>query len=365
MPATMEGLVDLNMTVNGIRGNVVESLMQTDQKDCYDANGRSESCNKRLQDGAVKAGVVWPEPRFETDGGTVLDHLTGRTWLRNANPAEFPLFWDEAFDFVRSLNRRQLHGHAGWRLPNRRELFSLVSHACANPSLPDAHPFTNVFNGYYWSASTCRQHPRQAWYVHMGGGRVFKGMKNNAYLVWPVRGGIHDGRVKLLQTGQRTCFDQEGDVSDCGKTDQDGAIRAGAPWPQKRFVMHGDRAATDAATGLMWHRQGALTPDPLDWAGALSTVDGLNSIEFAGFSDWRLPNIIELESLCHLDRYGPAVVEPDVFDTVHDAYWSGTTSVYDPGYAWVFYTEDGNIGVGYKARPSFHVLAVRSVSSLL
>ena len=86
----------------------------------------------------------------------------------------------------------------------------------------------------------------------------------------------------------------------------------------------------------------------------------LNASRAWGHSDWRLPNVRELESLLDLSRHSPAVKTPDLFLNIRDGYWSSTTSLYDPSYAWVLYTEDGNVGVGYKERPTFYVWAVRS-----
>jgi hypothetical protein len=48
------------------------------------------------------------------------------------------------------------------------------------------------------------------------------------------------------------------------------------------------------------------------------------------------------------------------FAVIADGYWSSTTSVYEPSYAWVLYTVDGAVGVGYKAKPDFCAWAVRS-----
>ena len=58
---------------------------------------------------------------------------------------------------------------------------------CINPSLPTGAPFENVFAGYYWTATTCSRFKNQAWYIHLGGGRIYRGMKYGSYMVWPVR----------------------------------------------------------------------------------------------------------------------------------------------------------------------------------
>ena len=91
--------------------------------------------------------------------------------------------------WIAEFNAEGWDGYSDWRLPTRSELFTLVSHARINPALPTGHLFENVFPGYYWTATHCSRLPRQAWYVHFGGGRIFRGMKHGSYLVWPVRDG--------------------------------------------------------------------------------------------------------------------------------------------------------------------------------
>jgi len=56
-----------------------------------------------------------------------MDGLTGLIRCRSANLAEFPLAWQEALDFVAAMNREQRFGQRDWRMPNRRELRSLLS----------------------------------------------------------------------------------------------------------------------------------------------------------------------------------------------------------------------------------------------
>lgn len=125
----------------------------------------------------------------------------------------------------------------------------------------------------------------------------------------------------------------------------------------------GTDTVVDHATGLMWHRNANLCSGAVIWDSAVAGIAAVNQAVTAGYSDWRLPNIIELESLCHLDRHSPAIVSHQLFDPIHNGYWSATTSVYEPSYAWVLYTQDGAIGVGHKPRPEFFVWAVRSTKN--
>ena len=59
------------------------------------------------------------------------------------------------------MNRRKLLGKCDWRLPNRGELRSLISHQSRRPALPEQHPFLNVFQGWYWTSTTAVITPTQ------------------------------------------------------------------------------------------------------------------------------------------------------------------------------------------------------------
>ncbi len=328
----------------------------TGQTRCYDVTGNEVPCNGTGQDGRWQAGVPRPSPRFETAGETVLDRLTGLIWTRDAAPSEYPLSWGEALAFVRDINRQRRFGCADWRLPNRNELFSLVSHIHVNPCLEPDAPFEGVFSGYYWTSTTCERLPTQAWYVHMGGARLFKGMKHGSYMVWPVRGGSGGG-VQLPRTGQHRCFNDRGDLIPCAGAGQDGDIGAGASWPEPRFRVEGEMVL-DRLTGLAWTRNADLGDGPVAWDSALSIAESLNAVRLGGRKRWRLPNIRELASLTDMGAHSPALPPGHPFTGVAEAYWSATTSIYDPSYAWTLYLIDGPVGVGHKPRPEFHVWAV-------
>jgi hypothetical protein len=307
----------------------MEGVIKTDQSRCYDGDGKLMDCAGSGQDAETRMGIKWPMPRFEARGTVVIDRLSGLMWLRDSGFTEFPQTWREALEIVAKMNQKAAFGYRDWRLPERRELFSLVSHERINPALPFEAPFENVFAGYYWTADTCSRLEDQAWYIHLGGGRIQRGMKHGSYMVWPVR---------------------------CHSNGSDSVLAGGRYVIDKRLVY-------DRRTGLEWASKAAQTSEPLSWTDALLLVESMNARAANGCRDWRLPNIRELESLIDVRRHTPALSGSHLFSKVPEGCWSSTTSVYEPRYAWVLYMRDGAVGVGYKRRAEFHVWTVRGGNS--
>ena len=114
---------------------------QTGQTICYDVDGVEIDCTGTGQDGEYQMGVVCPDPRFTDNGdGTVTDNCTGLIWLKNANCFE-PTEWSVALtdcndlaDGICGLTDGSVVGD--WRLPNVKELLSLIDYANNFPALP-------------------------------------------------------------------------------------------------------------------------------------------------------------------------------------------------------------------------------------
>jgi hypothetical protein len=259
----------------------------------------------------------------------------------------------EAFDFVQQMNRELAFGYQDWKLPSRSELFGLISHAHINPALPSGAPFENVFAGYYWTSTTCSRLTNQAWYVHLGGGRIFRGMKHGSYMVWPVR-------CHRKAAGRS---DSENHVSSFYAAANPGHPTDGLPQDspiKEDGLIIRNHTVHDCRTGLIWLKADELPSSPTSWPAALDVVRRLNADKAFSHDDWRLPNVRELESLIDTGRHSPALAgDQHVFGRVPEGCWSSTTSVYEPRYAWVVYMQDGAVGVGYKRPPVFWGWAVR------
>jgi hypothetical protein len=324
--------------------------LQTGQKNCYDTFGNSIPCRGSGQDGELRRGLRLPAERFALQDELVHDLLTGLTWTRNADLAEFPLTWQEALAFVAEMNQEAAFGHADWRMPNRRELRSLLHFQTRKPALPPAHPFSNVILNWYWTSTSAAINPAYAWYVHLEGARMFYGRKDQYYLLWPVRG----ASTILPATGQTGCFREGGNETICTGTGQDQDFRTGISWPEPRFTNAGE-AVLDRLTGLYWRQQADLGGRPVSWGAAFDLIAGLNA---SAAVTWRLPNINELESLVDCSRFDPALPAAHPFACVRDTYWSSTTSYFEPDWAWALYLTKGATGVGIKTGESFHVWPV-------
>jgi hypothetical protein len=325
-----------------------QGYLQTGQTICHDGAGIQVACAGSGQDAEFQRGLRWPTPRFQPRDEVVIDRLTGLTWTRTANLAVYPLTWREALAFVAEMNRNNVFAYSDWRLPNRRELRSLVSHQNRRPVLPHGHPFRDVFPGWYWTSTSAAINPAYAWYVNLDGGRMFYGGKFQSYLVWPVRG---KGHGILPCSGQKRCYDEKGKVIPCTGSGQDGEFRRGKDWPEPRFQVFGSQVL-DRLTGLYWHNPADLVGNELTWSEALAWVNEIDGT-------WRLPNINELESLVDCSRHSPALPRNHPFKKVRDVYWSSTTSMFEPDWAWALYLTKGTVGVGHKRSAPFHVWAVR------
>ncbi len=327
-------------------------ILGTGQDRCYDSEGREIPCYKTGQDGEIQSGHKL-DRRFRTENSLILDTLTGLYWPKRADLFEFPMSWEEALLAIKNLNNENYLGFSDWRLPNRRELRSLCYLQAKNPVLPPGHPFLGIFHGWYWTSTTAAINPRYAWNIHFGGGRMFYSHKEDERMVWPTR-----GIFKFPATGQVSCYNAKGQRIPCENTGQDGEIQSGISIPEPRFEIE-NKVIRDNLTGLIWTKKADLAPGLVTWKEAFEIINDLNKKIYAGFSDWRLPNINELESLIDAEYCSPALSHTHPFEEVREFYWSSTTSFYDPLWAWALYMEKGAVGIGLKRGSHFYVWAVR------
>jgi hypothetical protein len=182
------------------------------------------------------------------------------------------------------------------------------------------------------------------------------------------------GGQRFPATGQTTCSDTNGNVIACSGTGQDGDIQAGGALS---YVDNGDGTITDLNTQLMWEKKswdGSIHDwnNFYVWVDGFSTVvGGLNAGGFAGHTDWRLPNVRELQSIVNYQNSGPAVSA--AFNTNCTSgctvltcsctrsypYWSSTPYQIHPHIAWSVDFNDGSVDFNLKSYYGHYVRAVR------
>ena len=146
--------------------------------------------------------------RFRDNGnGTVKDNLTNLIWLKNANCFGGQT-WQNALNAANGLASGSCGLSDGsvagdWRLPNLKELQSLIDFGFVGPALSNAAgtgqctatdcAFSGVQSVGYWSSTTVAvSPPGGAWRVTLVDGTTNPLFKGAPGLVWPVRGGAEE-----------------------------------------------------------------------------------------------------------------------------------------------------------------------------
>jgi uncharacterized protein DUF1566 len=146
-------------------------------------------------------------------------------------------------------------------------------------------------------------------------------------------------------------------VIPCAGTGQDGEIQKGLT---RAYVDSGDGTITDTQTMLTWEKlsfDGSIhdVTNFYTWDNAFTKTSSLNAEAFAGHTDWRLPNVNELQSLANYGAANPAVSA--AFNTGCGAnctvltcsctmagpYWSSTTNQDTPSAAWLVVFDHGEV----------------------
>ncbi|MFK5892083.1 MAG: DUF1566 domain-containing protein [Pseudomonadota bacterium] len=118
------------------------------------------------------------------NGNSIYDNLTGLMWSRctigkmwNSETKECEgdasiHNWKESLNEVHNLNQTGFLSQQDWRLPNIKELASIVDLSCVSPAI-DQTVFPDTDNAEFWTSSVFEQYPGRAWYLHFGLGHDY------------------------------------------------------------------------------------------------------------------------------------------------------------------------------------------------
>jgi len=297
-----------------------------------------------------------PQLSYTDNGnGTVKDNVTGLLWQKTTNDNDHDYddydykfsFLEASTTFLSAING--LGGHYGWRLPNVKELQSIVNYGVRVPAINQ-----NIFGPIVPVALTARDdYWSNTLYVVPGGG-AWKVDFNN--------GGVSSSNentyVRAVWGSPVSCFPGDG---------------AGHGKPLS-YTDNGNGTVTDNVTGLMWEKTtgviGTKTSyssvtdvnNTYTWVDAnttfLAALNGAGYIGLAGYNDWRLPNIKELESIVNYGVTLPAINQKIFGPTIQSFYWSSTPHTGANTCAWGASFGTGNIF--HNDRTTYHyVRAVR------
>ena len=129
---------------------------------------------------------------------------------------------------------------------------------------------------------------------------------------------------------------------------------------------NGNGTVTDNVTGLMWQKCSAGLSGAGCSTGSAATYTWANAITYCenlvlpegGYTDWRLPNQYELQSIVDYGHYEPAIDTAAFPGTISQHYWSSSTYAGYPYTAWYVSYYTGYVYGHYKFL-TYYVRCVR------
>ncbi|MFA7116832.1 MAG: DUF1566 domain-containing protein [Bacteroidales bacterium] len=266
--------------------------------------------------------------RYVDNGdGTVTDMVTGLMWqqtLDHNGDGEINVNDKLTYDEILELpNTCQTGGHTDWRVPSIKEQYSLMDFSGKDisgyddDSTEDLDPFINneVF-GFAYGDTDANERLID---VQCASTTVYTDSSN------PLIFGVNfaDGRIKgygSTMMGQAKKFNYL-------------LCRGNSTYGINSFTDNGDSTITDSATNLMWMKYDSHTA--MNWEDALVYAE---SFKCAGYTDWRLPDVKQLQSIVDYTR-NPEMTSSAAIDPLFDCtsitneagekdyayYWSNTT----------------------------------------
>jgi hypothetical protein len=265
-------------------------------------------------DGSV--GRAWPVPRFSIQGGVVRDRLTELDWTQDAKLFVGTLADAKAYVDAMNAGTAPNFGRADWRLPTWKEFLSLLDRGHQLPSISSDAPFVDIDTStYYWTSTP------EVTAIFLGYGHSDNNDRydpNHLYNVWAVAGDSPKSAVYSVI-----------------------ASRPGEPgvqWDASRFHDNGDGTVTDGLVRLMWSKSMSEAGKLLPWLDALAHVQAMNNgtAPNHGFTDWRLPTSVELESVVYHSSSsvslppGHPFLLPPPDNTNAPTVWSSTSYAVSP-----------------------------------
>lgn len=318
------GCVQKQSTNNSLDLSIKQStyiIVDTGQNTCYNDASEISFPSEGSAFYGQDAQYYGTQPSYQDNGdGTITDLNTGLMWVKD--PGDKMTYY-QAIEGVDSFN---LAGYDDWRVPSIKELYSLMDFRGTDPdpmasSSSDFTPFidTDYFLFEYGDTDAGERVIDSQWVTtSIYGSTVMDGQEGFFGV------NFADGRIKCYPTADNKIFFTR-------------YVR-GNSYGSNDFVDNGDGTIMDQDTGLMWQKSDS--GQGMIWKDALSYSENL---EIAGYSDWRLPNAKELQSIIDYSRCpdvtSSAAIDPifeistitnEAGDVDYPFFWTSTTHIHYP-----------------------------------
>ncbi len=261
--------------------------------------------------------VINPLSFTDNGNGTITDNNTGLIWQK-VDAGEMK--YENAVTYCDNL---VFAGSSDWRLPTAIELYSIINENRINPAIDTVY-FTKTLAEYWWTNQRGADDTTKVWVVNAGGG-IGAHPKSETVSA----GGTKKMHVRAVRNPITTTFS----VS--------------------HFTDNGNQTITDNYTGLVWQKIQSV--NTMTWEQALVYA---NSSSLAGKTDWRLPNVKEIQSLNDVSRHHPSFNTTYFPNVLAGNYWSSTSMINTPTKAWDINVDYGIVSYNDKTI-SENVLLVR------
>ena len=320
MKPVLHFLVAVSLFTETFGSDLTYPLVDTQQEHSFNEHSYTEFPQMGERFNGQDAQYAGKQPHYKDNGdGTLSDLVTGLMWTKDPG---------KKVDYEGAVQGASLcstGGYSDWRLPNIKELYSLIQFNGIDPDprSRDAQsltPFIDhaVFNFKYGDPDKGEriidaQFTSSTQYVSttmFGDDTVF---------------GVNfaDGRIKGYPTRSRRGGGHLYALY----------VRGNPEYGINSIKDQGDGTILDEATGLTWMKTDS--EKGMNWEEALAYAEGF---EYAGHTDWRLPNAKELHSILDYGR-SPETTDSAAIDPIFQStaieneageqdfafYWTSTT----------------------------------------
>jgi hypothetical protein len=309
-------------------------VVDTNQSKCYDSSSGAEAT---CSDTGYDADYSGNQPSYTTSSSIVTDNITGLMWTQssdldgdgNTTDADDKRSYSDAISYCSNLS---LGGYDDWNLPNIKTLYSLILFTGQDPSSytgTDTSGLETFLDSSFSEAFGDQsqderlidgQYATRTKYVSttMSGDETLFGVN------------FVDGRIKGYPTT----------MNNSDKTFYVLCVRGDDYYGLNNFQDNGDETISDLATNLMWQKGDSQSSNFED---AISTCESATT---GSHSDWRLPNVKELQSIVDYSR-SPDTTSSAALNAIFDATsFTNEEGETDWGYYWSSTTHATNSGDG-------------------